>query len=202
MLFRSHPEIIVLPIASEDGWIKQSAIKDVQAYIDTHKFDVLAVGPGIGREDSTQVFVRDLLQINLTIPVVLDADGLNAVDASFLKTIKSKIVLTPHPKEYEKVFNDNVTLLETDEERKEAIKKAVNTSNKIVVLKGHHTLVASSDNIYLNKSGNAGMATAGTGDVLTGLISGFIAQGVEPFDAAVLGTYSHGLSGEIGRAHV
>ncbi|MCK5306853.1 MAG: NAD(P)H-hydrate dehydratase [Candidatus Omnitrophica bacterium] len=159
--------------------------------------DVIAIGCGLSTNPQVQELVKKLIA-SVKIPVVLDADGLNAVAGTpdVLKEIKSKVVITPHPGEMSRLAK-----IQTDAVQAERLKIAKNFAaeyNVIVTLKGHNTVVAGEDGLsFVNSIGNPGMATAGMGDVLTGMIASFIAQGLEPFDAAKLGVYLHSLSGDI-----
>ena len=134
----------------------------------------------------------------LDMPAVIDADGLNALvgHLGILKKIKAKVVLTPHPKEMARLLN--VGLDQVQRNRKKVAKQFVLRYDNILVLKGHKTIVASKGRgIYINKTGNPGMATAGSGDVLTGIIAALLAQGLSAFEAAKYGVYIHGLAGDL-----
>ncbi len=160
-------------------------------------FDVLALGPGLSTDDETVHTIKRLLE-EVELPVVLDADGLNAIqdDTAILKKRKAPTVITPHPRELARLFN--IATSEVNEDRIGFARKAAREWDSIVVLKGNRSLIASPAGIvYINPTGNPGMATAGTGDVLTGTIAGFWAQGLEPSDSAVLGTYLHGMAGDL-----
>jgi NAD(P)H-hydrate epimerase len=157
---------------------------------------VVAVGPGMSRYPEAPELVRELLKM-VSVPVIIDADGLNAVaeDVSMLKAAQFPVVLTPHPGEMSKLMG--VSIEEIQENRIAAAKKAATQWGVIVVLKGNRTIVATPDEqIYVNTTGNPGMATGGTGDVLTGIIAGLIAQGLEPVISANLGVYVHGVVGD------
>jgi len=155
------------------------------------------MGPGISQNKETQHLVRNLVA-KFAKPIVLDADGINACagGADIFKTAKSKLVLTPHPGEMARLTGKSID--EVQQSRKDVALKFAGEYNTVLVLKGYHTVVAGpGGECYVNETGNAGMATGGTGDVLTGMIAGFIAQGAEPFDAAILGVHFHGLAGDI-----
>ncbi|MCX7778214.1 MAG: NAD(P)H-hydrate dehydratase [Armatimonadetes bacterium] len=159
--------------------------------------DVLAIGPGISRVPETQEFVRRLVRSsNRTI--VLDADGIMAFAGKMdeLKERSCELVLTPHPGEMAALTGKTVTEVQQD---RIGISQAVAEElNAVVVLKGAHTVIASPDgNVYINLTGNPGMASGGTGDVLTGLIASLIAQGNKPFEAASCGVFLHGLAGDM-----
>lgn len=157
----------------------------------------VAIGPGISQNKETQNLVRNLLT-KIDKPVVLDADGINALAgrADTLKSIKIPIVLTPHPGEMARLTGKDVSEIQKD--RKNIALNFAGEYNTVLVLKGHHTVVARPDGeFYINETGNAGMATGGCGDILTGMIASFVGQGIEPFNAAVLGVYFHGAAGDL-----
>ena len=160
-----------------------------------HAYDAIAIGPGIGTNNPT-LDALDRFLIDYKKPLVLDADALNciAMRPQMLNNIPAKSVLTPHAREFDRLFGQ----FYTDEAR---VKKALEVAgyyNIIIVLKGHHTMTVYPDgHIYVNSSGNVGMATAGSGDVLTGVITALIAQGYTPEMSAVLGVYIHGYAGDL-----
>lgn len=161
------------------------------------KFTAYAVGPGIGNKEETFAFIRSLLPL-IPVPAVLDADGLNAIagQLEILRDVKVPLILTPHPGEFARL-----TGMDVAEVQKNRLEAAADFSMKwkvYIVLKGYRTVVASPEgNIYVNLTGNPGMAKGGSGDVLTGIIGGLLAAGIEPLDAARLGVYLHGLAGDI-----
>ena len=159
--------------------------------------DVLAIGPGIGQAEETAIALREVV-INAKCPLVVDADGLNALAGytDVLLNSEALAVLTPHPGEMSRLTGVSVEKINAD--RLNVARAAAANWGAIVVLKGPGTVVAFPDGeVFINTSGNAGMATGGTGDVLTGIIAGFIAQGLSSHDAAVAGVYIHGLAGDI-----
>ena len=159
-----------------------------------HKHQAVAVGPGIGTAPETINGLQGLLN-NVQQPLVIDADALNCIAKrpALLTMIPRMSIITPHAGEFDRLFGE----CETDEERlKKAIEKA-QYYDIIIVIKGHHTAIVRPDGkVYFNSTGNPGMATAGSGDVLTGVIAGFLAQGHKPEVAAALGIYIHGLAGD------
>lgn len=162
---------------------------------DITRYEAIGIGPGIGTATETKIFLQELLD-GYRKPIVLDADALNiiAIQKDLLQLIPSGSILTPHPKEFERIFGE--TTNEFDRVLL-ALQKAKDL-NSIIVLKGHYTLIATPDGkIFFNSTGNAGMATAGSGDVLTGIITGLLAQEYSPVEAAILGVYLHGLAGNI-----
>ncbi|RAP34423.1 NAD(P)H-hydrate dehydratase [Candidatus Marinamargulisbacteria bacterium SCGC AG-439-L15] len=190
------PELIVLPVKSERGVLTQAAFPEIQHYHQTYCFTTLAIGPGLGRAKSTQSLVRDCLSFGYEkkIPTVLDADALYALNPEdFNGDNLNSFVLTPHPKEFAHFMNDDSEIID----RESVAKAAAVQLGQVVVLKGSGTVIASAQECHVNLSGNAGMATAGSGDVLTGVISGLLAQGVGTYDAAKLGVFLHGLAGDL-----
>lgn len=156
-----------------------------------------AIGPGIGRESETVKFIRRLLPL-LKAPVVLDADGINAFTGftGIFSSLNVPLILTPHPGEFARLTGLEVSYIQ--ENRLETAAEFAQKWRAYVVLKGFRTVVASPDgSVYVNMTGNPGMAKGGSGDVLTGVIGGLLAVGAEPLDAALLGVYLHGLAGDI-----
>jgi ADP-dependent NAD(P)H-hydrate dehydratase / NAD(P)H-hydrate epimerase len=156
-----------------------------------------AIGPGISRNGDTARLVRELLP-RVKIPVVLDADALNILseDETPLDNMTVPVILTPHPAEAGRLLGIHTVQVQTD--RPGAALELAKAHHCTVALKGARTLIASPDGkFYVNPTGNPGMATAGTGDVLTGVVSSFLAQGLDAGDAALLGVYAHGLAGDI-----
>lgn len=164
------------------------------------KVDVLVIGPGLSTNLETQLLVRRLIK-SIKKPIVLDADGINALVGSpgMLKKTNVPFVITPHPGEMARLIGVNPQDL--IKERREIAVSFAHDYRVTTVLKGHKTIIASPDgSFYLNETGNPGMATAGSGDILSGMIGSFMAQGIQAFDAARLGTYLHGLAGDLAAA--
>ena len=163
----------------------------------SEKCNSFAIGPGLSQNRETAKLVRSLV-IKLDGPTVLDADGINAFigRANELKKSNGTLILTPHLGELSKLTGKSVG--EIRKNRKDIALIIAGEYNIILVLKGHGTVVAGPDGkLYVNKTGNPGMASGGVGDVLTGIIAAFLAQGVEEFNAAALGVYFHGLAGDL-----
>ena len=159
--------------------------------------DVLAFGPGVGVSGELRSVLETLLgQEGLRL--VIDADGLNnlAKIKDWPDNLKAKLVLTPHPGEMKRLWSA-LFREEMPSERQEQAVQLSQRTGTVVVLKGAGTVVTDGEQVYINKTGNPGMATAGSGDVLTGVITALIGQGLSNFDAAVLGVYIHGLAGDI-----
>jgi len=162
------------------------------------QFNVLAAGPGLGqRKIITDIIYRLLREFQG--PLVLDADGLNAIKSlNVLKDRKEPLIITPHPGEMARLLG--ATINEIQEKRIEIARNFSTEYGLYLVLKGASTIIALPDGrIYINLTGNEGMATAGSGDVLTGIITGLLAQGVKAEEAAILGPYLHGLAGNLAR---
>ena len=154
----------------------------------------IGIGPGIGQENATQNTLHEFFKTNKT-PLVIDADALNILsqNKSWLSLLPPKTILTPHPKELER-------LIEKWNSETEKFEKTIAFSKKyqlIIVMKGAPTHIIDRDAVYENTTGNAALATAGTGDVLTGMITSLLAQSYEPINAAMLGVYLHGLTADI-----
>ena len=159
------------------------------------RFSAVGIGPGIGQSDAARNGLTQLLQ-NCTAPMVLDADALNIIAANqeLFKLLKPNTILTPHPGEFDHLTHHHTSGYERLQTQIEMAQKL----NVIIVLKGAFTSVAMPDGtVRFNPTGNAGMATAGSGDVLTGIILSLLAQGYSAADAAVTGVYVHGLAGDI-----
>ena len=157
--------------------------------------DVVACGPGMGRSLGLNVLVSWLYS-HLPNPMVVDADGLNALSAKaeVLSRPAGPRILTPHPGEFARLLGKRP---DCAAEQQPAAMELAKRSGAVVVLKGHRTLVTDGDSQTVNSTGNPGMATGGSGDVLTGLIAALACQGVPPLDAARLGVYLHGLAGDL-----
>lgn len=157
----------------------------------------LALGPGLSTHTRTKELVKGLLT-DLEIPLVLDADGLNALveEPQMLAQCKGPVVITPHPGEMARLMGIEISQVQNN--RLKVALEGARAWNVIVVLKGDRTIVATpSGKVYINTTGNAGMATGGTGDILTGIICGLMAQGLTAIDAAMAGVYLHGAAGDL-----
>ena len=186
--------------------ILQMSIPEAMVNIDRHEFflseipklsayKAIGVGCGIDQKRSSAEALEELLERS-PIPLVLDADALNLISKNqkLVKKIPKNSILTPHPKEFERLFGAT----KNDFERNELQRTKARELNIYIVLKGAHTCIACPDgSCYFNATGNPGMATGGSGDVLTGIITGLLAQSYTPFEAATLGVYLHGLAGDI-----
>src|SRR5262245_24289768 len=159
---------------------------------------VMAVGPGLGRSSNLTALVLSLIEQTQT-PLVVDADGLNALQGQVvrLRGRAASLILTPHPGEFARLLGSEVAAVQSDRQRL-AVEFAAE-HGLVVVLKGHGTIVTDGRRVYVNTTGNPGMATGGTGDVLTGLVAALLGQGLEAFAAAQLGVYLHGSAGDLAR---
>ena len=158
--------------------------------------DSVALGCGIGNNDDTQVLCNQIIKES-NVPVILDADGINSIipNIDVLKDSKAQLVLTPHPGEMARLINEDISYVQSN--RIDTARAFAKEYNCIVVLKGANTVVTDGIEVFVNTTGNAGMAMGGTGDMLTGMIASFAAQGIAPFDAAKCAVYIHGLCGDI-----
>jgi NAD(P)H-hydrate epimerase len=163
--------------------------------------DVVALGPGFGRTGDTRKVVRELVA-GVRLPLVIDADGLYNLEVSrdVLKDREHPTVLTPHPGEMAHLLDEDIP--EVQQNREQVAAEFAAEHGVVCVLKGKGTVVTDGERRYINTTGNPGMATGGTGDVLTGLIAALIGEGLSAYDAAVLGVYLHGLAGDIAAAAV
>lgn len=180
------PEAMVVPDPQEEF---------LSATFDVSDFSAIGIGPGIGTGELTWETVRHLLY-TYRKPMVLDADALNllAQHQEWYDYLPAGSILTPHPKEFERL-----TRKAKDDPDRFSLQQEFSKKHKVyVVLKGAHTCICAPDgSVFFNSSGNPGMARGGSGDALTGIILGLLAQSVEPLEAALLGVYIHGLSGDI-----
>jgi len=161
--------------------------------------DVVAIGPGLGRGADVGKIVVGVLKAAQARPVVVDADGLNALAATrrWWEAVGGPVVLTPHPGEMERLLK-GAKLGVRSEDREKSAGALAERTGAVVVLKGAGTVVSDGRRVYVNRTGNPGMATGGSGDVLTGVIAGLLGQGLAPFDAACLGVFVHGEAGDLG----
>lgn len=157
-------------------------------------YDIISIGSGLGQDKDTTCFARDFIKSNRK-PIVIDADGLNALSAKGIEKIGGKSVITPHPKELSRLINVPLEIIQNNREYYAA--ETARSLETTVVLKGHNTIVTDGNSIYINKSGCSALAKAGSGDILTGMITGLIAQNTNSLYAAILGVYLHGLAGDI-----
>lgn len=188
-------EAVTIPLEDNgSGCLSDDSIK--QAVGQLRGKTVAAIGPGLSVNEGIVKLLGEIIS-NSDIPLVLDADALNAIsrDVQLLAGLKAEAVLTPHPGEMSRLTGMSIEEIQND--RIGAAREFSCKWNVIVVLKGSRTVVAMPDGtVYINPTGNSGMATGGSGDVLTGIISGLISQGLKPSDAAIAGVYIHGQAGD------
>jgi ADP-dependent NAD(P)H-hydrate dehydratase len=188
-----EPSYMTAPLPSDAaGQFEKSALPLLRDLIS--RATVVAIGPGIGRSDAVTDLVT-MLYHETTVPMVVDADGLNALasDRQALPQHAGPRVLTPHPGEFARLVGQR----EPPADRVGDATRLAASATIVVVLKGHGTVIADGARHAVNPTGNPGMATGGTGDVLTGVVAAMLAQGLAPFEAAQLGVYVHGLAGDL-----
>lgn len=187
----SVPEAVFAPFDTDSA---ADCLETLTPYL--QKADAVLVGCGLGNTPFTAELVQTVLK-NCAVPIVLDADGINAAirHIDILETASALRVLTPHPKELARLLDSTVEQIQAD--RLTAASTAASRFHATVVLKGHRTVIADeSGALWINETGNPGMAVAGCGDILAGMIAGLLAQGLSPWDAARCGVYLHGAAGD------
>ncbi|MCX6235154.1 MAG: NAD(P)H-hydrate dehydratase [Bacteroidetes bacterium] len=206
---RAGAGLLTAHVPSHGYSIIQTAVPEAMTSIDnseTHftglpdlsKYNAIGIGPGIGTEKETRNALKLLIQ-STTMPILFDADAINILgeEKTWLSFLPRNCIFTPHPKEFERLVGKS----DNDFERNNLQREFSIKYNAYVVLKGAHTAITCPDGFCLfNSTGNAGMATGGSGDVLTGVILGLLAQNYHPKEAAILGVYLHGLAGDMAAA--
>ena len=189
-------ESMTLPLGKEGaGELTRAEADEVLEFVADKQ--VLAVGPGLGTADSTVELIRRIV-LQAAVPLILDADGVNAFggDLDSLAERQGDLVLTPHPGELARLLG--TTSAEIQSDRLASARDAARRSGAVVVLKGWQTLVAEPrGTVFVNPTGNPGMATGGTGDVLTGILAGLVSLGLSCTQAACLAVYVHGRAGDL-----
>ena len=193
--------IPVLQQAVPEAVIKTGTEETIFAEsIDTEGYNALGIGPGLGQSEQTAIAL--IAQLRRTqCPMIADADAINilANHRAWIQQLPKGIILTPHPKEFDRLEGHSA-------DSYERLTKACNLAERlqgIVILKGHYTAICMADgHVMFNPTGNAGMATAGSGDVLTGIITGLLARGYQPKEACMVGVYLHGLAGDLAAAEL
>ena len=191
-----EPSFTTVALPEDDlGRISATATKAILDAVGEN--DALAFGPGIGVSSGLRAILETLLEQE-ALKLVIDADGLNnlAKMKGWPERLKAKLILTPHPGEFKRLWSDLFREALPPGRQAQASAFAQRTGS-LVVLKGAGTVVTDGERVYINQTGNPGMATAGSGDVLTGVITALLGQGLTGFNAAVLGVYIHGLAGDI-----
>jgi hydroxyethylthiazole kinase-like uncharacterized protein yjeF len=172
-----------------------SGVEYLKGFPDLSLYDTLAFGPGLGMHPDTITMVGKLLE-SWEKPVIIDADGLNILgqNKKYLELLKPGSILTPHLKEFERIAGECRNHFERIDKQRDLSHQ----SEIIIVLKGAYTSISMPDgSVYFNPTGNPGMATGGSGDVLTGILTGIMAQKYSPENTALFGVYLHGLAGDI-----
>lgn len=197
---RSGVGLLSVNVPDEERHILQTAVPEAMVENRSYSkknitgYSAIGIGPGIGISKELVKLLKTILE-ECKQPLVLDADALNIISLhkKWIHVIPSLTIITPHPKEFDRLFGEH----NTNDER---IIKAIEKSKEldiIIVLKSNKTLITYNGESYLNSTGNAGLAKGGSGDALTGIITAFLAQGYSPFNAAILGVYIHGLAADI-----
>ena len=183
------------PVSENDnGTFSAQSAQEILDDIETA--DCVAAGCGMGCNDDTKAVVDSLLK-NSKAPVILDADGINCISdhINILKDINVPVVLTPHPGEMARLLSSSVSDIQSN--RINIAKKFAEEYGVVLVLKGANTIVTDGNEVFVNLNGNPGMAMGGAGDMLSGMIGSFVAQGISPFDAAKAAVFIHGRCGDI-----
>ncbi|OGV98087.1 MAG: hypothetical protein A3I04_04810 [Nitrospinae bacterium RIFCSPLOWO2_02_FULL_39_110] len=195
------PEVMTLPLPDTDeGTINESAFDMLIEFLEGKS--AVLIGPGITTNQSTSSLIKNLIK-KISCPMLIDADGLNIAtdEIKLLKKKKSPVIVTPHPGEMARLLNTTSKKVQGD--RIGAGRRLATKYGIYVILKGARTIIATPDgDVYINPTGNPGMATAGTGDVLSGIIAGFLCQGFSAKDSSILGVYLHGMAGDISASNL
>jgi hydroxyethylthiazole kinase-like uncharacterized protein yjeF len=196
---RSGTGLLTISIPKEERNTIFSTIPETMLFfreevIDFSLYNAIGIGPGLSQDEAAQKLVYSVL-LKAISPVVFDADALNVIakNQNWLYQLPKNAILTPHTKEFDRLFGDHNT---EDERRTTAIQKATKL-NCTIVLKGHKTFITDGIHSFENTTGNSGLAKGGSGDALTGMITSFLAQGYEPFNASALAVFIHGLAADI-----
>ncbi len=189
------PEAVYLPMPqTADGGLSAAAVEPLLQ--SAARADAIVMGCGLGKGEDVSMLVRSVLHQHTAV-LVLDADGINAISSHTLieETGQAPRILTPHPLEFSRL--SGIPMEEIQRDRVAVADRFADRYGVIVVLKGHHTVIAAPGRAPLiNPTGNAGMATGGSGDVLAGIIGSLAAQGMDAYDAAMCGVYLHGAAGD------
>ena len=189
-------EAIKIQVSGEKNFLSHNAWEDLEPHI--QKASAIALGPGLGTDQETARLVDEI--VCQSSPMVIDADALNclAEKIQYLIERNAPTILTPHPGEMSRLLG--ISIQEVQNDRIESARRLARESSAIVILKGAQSIVATPEGqVFINPTGNSGMAKGGSGDVLTGLLAGFLAQGCSALDAACAGVYLHGLAGDLAR---
>lgn len=187
-----EPAYLTLPLADQDGALANAATTEILST----KTDVLAVGPGLSQRGAVGDVIRAVVS-SAPVPMVIDADGLNSLvgQTNLLAERQNGTILSPHPGEFARLTGRSIG--EIQAHREELATRFAADHQVVLILKGSGTVVTDGTRLAVNATGNPGMATGGTGDVLTGLLAALLAQGLQPFEAARLAVHIHGLAGDL-----
>jgi len=182
-------EPIVFPLADEKGMLSESAFNQISDRL--HGIDAVLLGPGLGNSSGVSAIVTAVLS-QFSGPVIVDADGINVLKChkNILRDRTAPTIITPHEGEFQRFTGKCIS---------DRVASAVELAKEldiIVVLKGHNTVITDGNVCYMNKTGNPGMAVGGSGDLLAGMITGLVGQGIAPLDAAASGVWLHGAAGD------
>lgn len=196
---RSGTGLLTVNVPLQERAILQTAVPEAMLMMRAshnvvQKYAVIGIGPGLGTGKQALTLLTDMIT-HFEKPMVLDADALNLLSTNkpLFDKVKEDCILTPHPKEFDRLFG----IHQTNMQRMDTAIKQAKEHQLVIVLKGHHTLVTNGNESFLNKTGNAGLAKGGSGDALTGVITALLAQGYKSFDAARMGVYLHGAAADI-----
>lgn len=183
-------EPIVFPLPDDGGMLSVSASEVIKDKLS--KMDAVLVGPGLGQSVGTSLAVKTVLQ-NFAGPLVVDADGINVLSShkDIVRGRTGPTILTPHVGEFVRIGG------QAGEDRTQSAVDAAKDWNCILLLKGHNTVITDGNTCYINKTGNPGMAVGGSGDVLAGIITSLLGQGISPLEAAAAGAWIHGRAGDL-----
>jgi NAD(P)H-hydrate epimerase len=184
----------IMQLAAPEAMTRTEGEQYIETFSLNNKYDAVGIGPGIGVHESHQQLLKTFFT-EYKKPFVIDADALNVLAAQpvLLELVTAFSILTPHPGEFDRLFGSSAN----DFDRMQLARQKAKALQVIIVLKGHRTLIAMpGGNCFFNCTGNPGMATGGSGDVLTGVLTGLLAQQYPPEQAALLGVYLHGLAGD------
>jgi NAD(P)H-hydrate epimerase len=196
-----EPSYTTLPLPEDNaGRVSSKAINAILNAAEEH--DIVAIGPGMGQSPGLRSVVETLVQQE-GLRLLIDGDGLNNLSQlpGWPKKRKADLVLTPHPGEMKRLWS-GLFREEMPQDRQQTATQVAQTTQAVTILKGAGTVVTDGARLYVNTTGNPGMGTAGAGDVLTGITSALMGQGLSSFDATVLGVYVHGLSGDLAAAQL
>lgn len=196
---RAGAGLTTINVPSSERGILQTAVPEAmlqsrKEQVDLSAFSCVGIGPAIGTGKESKKIIAEIFK-TIKVALLLDADAITILsgDKKLFAQIPAGTILTPHPKEFDRLFGVH----ESEDARRAAAVQQAKEKNIIIVLKGHQTLITNRTESFLNTTGNAGLAKGGSGDALTGIITALLAQKYFPFDAARLGVYLHGLAADL-----